>query len=51
MGEESHIVRHREDGTNNIVLRYSQVKDLGIELSTITIQNLGLERESILGQM
>ena len=36
MGKESHIVRHREDGTNDIVLRDSQVRDMGIELWSIT---------------
>ena len=35
MDEESNIARHKEDGTNNIVLGDSQVKDLGIELSNI----------------
>ena len=35
MEEENNIVRDREDGTNYIVLRNSQVRDLGIELSNI----------------
>ena len=35
MDEESNIVRHREAGTNDIVLGDSQVRDLGIELSNI----------------
>ena len=35
MGEESNIVRDREDGRNYIVLGDSQVRDLGIELSNI----------------
>ena len=35
MDEESNIVRHREDGTNDIVLGDSQVRDLGIEFSNI----------------
>ena len=32
---ESNIVRHREDGTNDIVLRDSRFRDLRIELSNI----------------
>ena len=35
MDEETNIVRHRKDETNNIVLGDSQVRDLGIELSNI----------------
>ena len=35
MDEESNIVRHKEDRTNDIVLGVSLVKDLGIELSSI----------------
>ena len=33
MDEESNIVRDREDGSNDIILVDSQVRDLGIELS------------------
>ena len=35
MDDESNIVKHREDGTNEIVLGDSQVRDLGIGLSNI----------------
>ena len=35
MDEESSIVRQREDGTNDVVLGDSKVRDLGIELSNI----------------
>ena len=35
MNEDSNIARNREDGTNDIVLGDSQVRDLRIELSTI----------------
>ena len=35
MDEESNIAKHREDGTNYIVLGDSQVRYLGIELSNI----------------
>ena len=35
MDEESNIVRHKEDRTNDIVLGVSLVKDLGMELSSI----------------
>ena len=35
MDEESNIVRHREEGTDDIVLGDSQVRDLRIEFSNI----------------
>ena len=37
MDEENNISRHREDGTNDITLGDSQVRDLGTELSNIRI--------------
>ena len=35
MDEVSNLVRHREDGTNDVVLWDSQIMALGIELSNI----------------